>query len=668
MRRILIVAALIAAGGGDVFAQGPIERRAVGQGYYLVERCAATCVSIGQHAQWWTATTRADSLLHAVQAQGSTDSVRVATYQIVRWIWRGAAAPPDSTPVPPTPPDTVTPPTPPSTRTVLNPDTLRLLVGQSSYLDWGAFDAGGAEINAQATFATFDPSIASAPPGPSGGTMVRGESVGITRVSAMWQAHADTSVIVVTGTAPPPPVDTTVTALGVRISADPRVAGGNDYSIDARVYDHADVEQAGLPVTVWVTGATFGPGTTRETRNSPLRINWCCPAVGDTLYATAASADTASYVHTGSVPEPEPIPVPPPSTGDSTVITPAGLEPILGRLIRRSATSGPVATFDQRFAANEAGAFADAQALVAAGAANMANHYDALFGRFQRAIRDGAPTGPLFQHGREIALAYAAWSRMAGSAPPPHNNTGMLGMELLLALEQNADARMHIHCVAGFDSGTDPWGYLQGTHSNTGPRIPAVALQAISAAHRNGIPWGACPANINSTPLLSLGSWLNSGRRLIGWIELNWVKPDGSVPSPSHSVDCGFTCEAYFMNAMLAVELLRWYRDVEPDPRVLELAGRIVGHLADEWQRTGGPLPYFTNRAPGSANDLAAFHIWPALVIWQESGETRLRDFAVAHMLAAASAGNQDRAKQFQQVHSTHAAEAEAILAGVLWR
>jgi hypothetical protein len=122
------------------------------------------------------------------------------------------------------------------------------------------------------------------------------------------------------------------------------------------------------------------------------------------------------------------------------------------------------------------------------------------------------------------------------------------------------------------------------------------------------------------------------------------------------------------MSAMLANELLRWYRDFSADPAVLELAARIVGHLADEWQRIGGPLPYLSGRAPGQNNDLAGFYVWSGLVLWQESGETRFRDFALAHMQAVSGSGNAKLAKQWQESVSTHAQEAEALLAGVRWR
>jgi hypothetical protein len=245
----------------------------------------------------------------------------------------------------------------------------------------------------------------------------------------------------------------------------------------------------------------------------------------------------------------------------------------------------------------------------------------------------------------------------------------MLGVEILATVEGNADARTHIHCVSGFASGPDTWHYAKGLNANSDARQVAVALQAQMAATRLGIPFGACPTNVNSTPLLSLGSWVAAGQRQIGWIAANYVRADGSVPSNAHSGQCGGTeCEAFFMNAMLANELLRWYRDISQDPAVLELAGRIVGHLADEWQRIGGPLGYISGRAPGSANDLAGFYVWSGLVMWQETGETRFRDFALAHMQAVAGAPNAKMAKQWQESVSTHAQEAEALLAGVNWR
>lgn len=368
------------------------------------------------------------------------------------------------------------------------------------------------------------------------------------------------------------------------------------------------------------------------------------------------------------VPDTDPVPVPPPvvvppPTGNTAILTPAGLEPVVGRLIARSATSGPVAALDARFAANEDAAYLDAIALLDKGAANMANHYDGLAGRFQRAIRDGDPTGPLYVRGREIVLRYLAWSKGAKFQIPPHNNTGMAGIEILATLEGNADAIAHIHTIAGFASGPDQWNYAKGLAAKSDPRQAAVALQAHMAAHRLGVPFRTSPANKNAVPLASLGSWLAAGQRQIQWLAANFVRPDGSVPSPSHTGR-----EAYFMNAMVATELLRWYRDMEQDPAVLALATRIVGHLADEFERIGGPLGYLSGRAAGSSNDLAAFYVWPGLAIWQESADPRFRAFALAHMQAAANAGNQTQAKQWQQAMSTRAQEAEPLLAGVSWR
>lgn len=122
------------------------------------------------------------------------------------------------------------------------------------------------------------------------------------------------------------------------------------------------------------------------------------------------------------------------------------------------------------------------------------------------------------------------------------------------------------------------------------------------------------------------------------------------------------------MNAMLATELLRWHGFVEPQPAWFDLAQRIVDHLTEEHaQRGGACLPYTSNDGNACAADLAGFYVWPALVLWQETGQVKYVEFAAANLKAAGSAFI-GAAKQFNQTYSTGAQSAEALLAGVNWR
>ena len=113
---------------------------------------------------------------------------------------------------------------------------------------------------------------------------------------------------------------------------------------------------------------------------------------------------------------------------------------------------------------------------------------------------------------------------------------------------------------------------------------------------------------------------------------------------------------------------MRWHGFVETQPNWFRLAQRILDHLVDEHaKRDAACLPYTSSDESTCAADLAGFYVWPALVVWQDSGDARFRDFAIKNIAAAGSAfvGG---AKQFNQTYSTGAQNAEALLSGHHWR
>ena len=145
---------------------------------------------------------------------------------------------------------------------------------------------------------------------------------------------------------------------------------------------------------------------------------------------------------------------------------------------------------------------------------------------------------------------------------------------------------------------TDRYNYLKMQNANSDARQIAVALQALMAAHRVGIPYARNPANSSVGFDASLGSWKAAAQRQIDWLtQYNIVHTDGSIPSPAH----GGT-EAYLFNAWLATLLLQWYGYIEQDGSVLEMAERIVDHLIASQHAGWTTLPYLANGttpAPG---------------------------------------------------------------------
>ena len=368
---------------------------------------------------------------------------------------------------------------------------------------------------------------------------------------------------------------------------------------------------------------------------------------------------------------------PPPTSPDSSSLTPSNLMPVLGPLVAVS-SNPPVAdlkTYDQRLAGSEYARFQDYLALEndPSGGYLQAEHYGGLRSRLQWAIRNGQPYGPgvtdetkyAYARGRRIVKKYLQWSRSLNPkyGAAAHSNTGLADIEALYRLEGDPDALNHIHVTAQLGT-MNSFGAMTFQSQNTDPRIIAVALEAMIAAHRLGIPFGPNPAS----PLIdrSVGSWAGGAARQIQWLtQYNMVKSDGTVLSPAHSVAEGKPVECYFMSAMLATQLLRYYADVTPDPNVLALAKRIMDHIRASVPAGWSTLGYLSD-SRGPAADLAAFYVWPSLVLWQETGDPAYKAFALKN-LAASNSAYIIPLKQWNQTFSTLGEDTEALLSGVPW-
>jgi hypothetical protein len=299
-----------------------------------------------------------------------------------------------------------------------------------------------------------------------------------------------------------------------------------------------------------------------------------------------------------------------------------------------------------------------------------AHHYGGLRSRLMWAIRTGEPYGRsvtdekryAYARGRRIVKRYLEYSKQNHFAVQPHHNTGLADVEALWVLEADTDALAHIH-VTAMGATVDRYGYLKLRNPSSDARIVTVALQALSAAHRLNIPFERNPANGSIGFDAGLQSWKAAGDRQIRWLEeFGIVKEDGSIPSPAHKRNR----EAYLFNALLARELLNWCAYVEWNDSAFAIAQRIIDHLIASKKPHWATLGYVTDSA-GPAYDLAAFFVWPALVMWQETGQRKYRDFALANVRATQQAYI-ERMKQWNQAFSTLVQGADALLAGVPWR
>ena len=354
-------------------------------------------------------------------------------------------------------------------------------------------------------------------------------------------------------------------------------------------------------------------------------------------------------------------------------LTPEALRAVLGPIVGRSSSPSVASlqTYDQRYTSTEYARYQDFLAVEndPSGSYLSAQHYGGLRGRLMWAIRNGQPYGAgvtdetkyAYARGRRIVKRYLQYSKANNFATQAHNNTGLADIEALYVLEGDQDALTHIH-VSAMLATTDNWGYLKMQNSNSDARQIAVALQALMAAHRLGIPYVRNPANGSVGFDASLGSWKAAAQRQIDWLtQYNIVHADGSIPSPAH----GGT-EAYLFNAWLATQLLDWYGYVQADGNVLQMAQRIMDHLIASQRSGWATLPYLANGTT-PAYDLAAFYVWPSLVLWQETGDAKYKNFALQN-LAASNQAFISAMKQWNQTYSTLGEGTAALLNGVSWR
>lgn len=366
----------------------------------------------------------------------------------------------------------------------------------------------------------------------------------------------------------------------------------------------------------------------------------------------------------------------PVSSQSATNITPVNLMPTVGPLIaRQSPQQAPFSTYDNLYIKSAPLRYADYLANEAT-TITIQNHYGALRGRLMWALRNGEPIGAgvtnenLYDYarGRRMLMHYLqAYSAPNLYATPPHNNTGMPDIEALYVLEGVPEALNHLQCQAGAATSVGLDSYYKFQNSNADAREISVGLQSLSAGNRLHLPYAlAACTNPNARPSTRYTTFVQRGREIILWLDqFQVVQRNGAILSPAHQGN-----EAYLFNAMLATELLKWSAFVEPTPRAEQLAVLIVDHLVSQAAALpGGVLGYQSNSA-GPSGDLAAMFVWPALAIWQDTGNQKYFSFALTHLAASAdpNLGYVGGIKQWNQTFSTGAQGAEALIAGVSWR
>lgn len=401
--------------------------------------------------------------------------------------------------------------------------------------------------------------------------------------------------------------------------------------------EDSETDASGIAQATW----TLGTGTGART----LQVDAADDYGSVTFGATAAAA---------------------PSAGVD--LTTTQTRPSIGPLILQVATQAdPMKRFDVVWAAEEQQHYTEW--LANKGSGVVANHYGAFRSRLQWALRKGLPTGPgaggVYARGREILLHYlTVYSGPAAAYnPPPHNNTALADIEALYRLEATNEARLHIWGSA--QQGTAQTGALQShlymINGKGDPRQMAVPLQAIGAAIRLGIPYTARPGSTSGFNRNPDGGgftgWQQAGERLMTEFSKN-IQVDGTLVSNAHGTEC------YWMSAMVATEYLRWHGTVAANATAVEKATLLVDHLITVLG-SAAALPTTGNNSTPS-NDTAAFYVWPSLVLWQETADAKYRTFALTHLNTATKAWV-DGVKQWNQMGSTGAMSAEALLDGVDW-
>jgi len=335
------------------------------------------------------------------------------------------------------------------------------------------------------------------------------------------------------------------------------------------------------------------------------------------------------------------------------------------------ATTGPLVALQSMFALYESWYAQAEQAAyrkwVAGGrnATDGSSHYGALCSRYQLRLRKGLPAGlmaathSVYSHGVEMTRSVLrARFESNNCAMAPHEATNLAEIEMLYLLEGDPHALECIKGMARYQGAQYPEDHLDLSGPSSDPRSAAILLQTLSVGARY---------NHSYIARESWGStWREAAATMVHRMSRQ-VQHNGKVVSLAHK-NSGQGDEAFFMSAMLAAELLHWHGFVESQPIGFRLAQRILDRLMDEHGKRGTAcLPYTSKDARTCASDLAGFHVWPALVLWQETGDAKYRDFALKNMDAAGSAfvGG---AKQFNQTYSTGAQSAEALLSGQRWR
>lgn len=484
---------------------------------------------------------------------------------------------------------------------------------------------------------------------------IEGVSAGTTRVIASWNGMLDTVSVTVNGTTGGGGGGTGAAKPNVNVSpATDSIANlGGTTALSVAITDTLGnvipSSQATWSSLDPAVASVSGSGVVTGNAKGIARITASWSGAADTAWVWVA-----------------PNLAPPPGAQ----LTPANLKAVLGPIVAAGTLSqAPLPGYDHRYAINEQGRFDDFMSQVSAGNGWVdPNHYGGLRSRLMWAIRHGEPYGPgatstsfAYGRGRQVVLRYLEYSKRNGFNVQPHHNTGLADVEALYVLEGNQDALTHIHVTAGFVT-TDRYDYLKMLNKGSDARQVTVALQALMAAHRLGIPYVKSSATSSTSFDTSLGSWKAAGERQILWLDqYGGVKADGSIPSPAHNGH-----EAYLFNAWLATALLQWCANIEWHGRAFELARMIMDHLISEVKPGWETLGYLdSSTAPGW--DLAAFYVWPSLALWQETGDQKYYDFAMANIEATRKA-YLDNIKQFNQVYSTLGQGAEALMSGMRWR
>jgi hypothetical protein len=438
-----------------------------------------------------------------------------------------------------------------------------------------------------------------------------------------------------------PPPNAPAQQLEVSPAADTIRTAGGTATFAAAVVDEAGAPLAGEPIA-W---ATLDPAVVVVDAQGTATA--AGGGVGRITATSGTLVDTAWVWVTFQ---------PPQAAGS---LTPANLMATAGPLIRRGG-GAPINGYDARYAEAELGTY---QTWVQGGkqGATGESHYGALRSRYQWSLRNSQPVGPgspassAYARGVEMTRAFLnKYAKPASFKAAPHNNTAMADVEMLYVLEGDPVALEHLKAIATYYGVAYIEYYFDLSGPNSDPRHSAILLQTFNVAERLGFAY---------TGRASWGSsWKEAAATLVDRMSARIT--DGKVVSLAHKTS-GQGDEAFFMNAMLATELLRWHGFVEAQPSWFELARQIMDHLIDEHDRHGaGCLPYLST-GTDCANDLAGFYVWPALVLWQETAHPKYRTFALANLAAAQDAFL--AVKQFNQTYSTGAQSAEALLAGGSW-